>query len=92
MKRVQVEFERISGQPLFSFGDRTGLYDLDHASQFGGYIACLTFAHLVPYPFHSPLCPLVLRHNHHMRADDKYSKIPIGEFVYTILGLTSEDL
>jgi hypothetical protein len=91
MKKIETEFELISGQALFSFGNRSGLYDLDHASQFGGYIGCLTFAHLVPYPLHSPICPVVLKHNHRMRPETAYSKIPIPPYVYKILGLTSED-
>ena len=67
-----------------------GLWNLCHSTQFGGYIGCLTFAHLVPHPLHSPLCPKVLLTNRAARKNstDAYSKIPIDNTVYWLLGLS----
>jgi len=69
-----------------------GLWSLTHSMEFGGYIGCLTFAHLIPFPFHSPLCREVLIGNHRGRFSggdevSKYSKILIEPLVYWILGL-----
>ena len=71
----------------------TGIWTLTHSSEFGGYIGCLTFAHLVPYPIHSPICPLVMVNNFECRISgepieiSKCDKIPIDGIVYRILGL-----
>ena len=90
---IELEFERTTNTSLFSCGDESGMYDLSHSSEFGGYIACLTFAHLVPYPIHSPLCRHVLVHNYRSRQpDNRFSKIPIDDFVYTLLGMSMDDL
>jgi hypothetical protein len=78
----------ISPSPL------TGIWTLTHSTEFGGYIGCLTFAHLVPYPIHSPICPLVMTANFECRisgdsADEsKCSKIPIEGVVYKLIGLS----
>ena len=62
------------------------LWPVDHATTFGGYIGCLTFAHLIPPNFHSPICELVLTKNRKERKPgNSYSKIPIDDFLYWIL-------
>ena len=72
---------------------QNALWNLCHSTQFGGYIGCLTFAHLVPYPIHSPLCPHVLLSNHahrQLNRQSAFDKIPIPDMVYAILGLSSD--
>jgi hypothetical protein len=71
-----------------------GVWDLCHASQFGGYIGCLTFAHLVPYPLHAPLCPAIMVSNFFLRRHalnkSPFNKIPVPDLLYWILGLADD--
>ena len=71
-----------------------GVWDLCHASQFGGYIGCLTFAHLVPYPLHAPLCPAIMVSNFFLRRhalnQSPFNKIPVPDLLYWILGLADD--
>lgn len=99
--RVSDEYSQLSSlaegvPPLFSdcSSSERGLWDLCHASQFGGYIGCLTFGHLVPHPLHAPLCPAIMVSNFVLRRDalnrSPFNKIPVPELVYWILGLASD--
>jgi hypothetical protein len=66
------------------------LWDLCHSMQFGGYMGCLTSAHLLPPSLHNPLCPEILISNarHRKVSGDIFSKIPITNFVYWMLGIS----
>jgi hypothetical protein len=67
------------------------LFDLCHSIKFGGYMGCLTAAHLLPPMLHPPLCSDIMISNAKYRLSgnpgDAYSKIPISDFHYWILGL-----
>ena len=69
----------------------SGLWDLCYSMKYGGYMGCLTSAHLLPPAIHSPFCPEILLGNakHRNSSGDAYSKIPISDFHYWILGLGS---
>lgn len=68
----------------------SSLYDLCHSMTFGGYMGCLTSAHLLPPVVHNPLCPEILIANaqHRHVPGDPFSKIPITDFVYWMLGIS----
>jgi hypothetical protein len=96
---VEEEWDRLTDEPTWSLFDtdcenlaveRNFLWNLCPSMQFGGYLGCLTFVHLVPHVFHSPVCPIVMEANRGMRGEADggiYSKIPIEPFVYRLMGL-----
>ena len=61
-----------------------GLWNTCHAAQFGGFIGCLMFLHLVPFQFHSPICPLIM-HSNRIQDSPAYRKIPVPNYIYTLL-------
>jgi hypothetical protein len=99
---VEQEFERLRGElkgmEIPTLVNRecdskeTAIYDLCHSIKFGGYMGCLTSAHLLPPFVHSPLCPDILIANarHRNVFGDAFSKIPISDTVYWILGLARD--
>ena len=62
------------------------LWNLSHASKYGGFIGCLMFLHLIPTQFHSPLCPRIMQWNRkNRRHHSAYSKIPVPDAIYVLL-------
>ena len=72
----------------------SALWNTCHAMQFGGYIGCLTSAHLLPWQIHSPLCPPIMVANFEARMSgtpgSAFDKVPIPDFVYWILGILDD--
>lgn len=86
LNQVEEEYTRISASQLIC--SNNCLFNIDYSTELGGYIACLTFAHLIPLRMHSGLCQKVLQENRRNRnLDDRYSKIPIPDFVYWYLDI-----
>jgi hypothetical protein len=93
-RRVEIQYSLLNGTVQLlnrncSHPDPS-LWDLCHSMKYGGYMGCLTAAHLLPPWIHSPLCTEILITNARLRPEQAFSKIPISNTVYWVLGLLDD--